>query len=55
MWAADPADDSGDIAIEMEETCRGHVFPIDADSGYAFPVGLEALEGEEVDAGVFFE
>jgi hypothetical protein len=51
--ATDPANDSGDVAIEVKKASGGHRLPVVSDSGNAFPVGLEALQGAEVDARVF--
>jgi hypothetical protein len=49
-----PADDGGDVAIKVEETRGRHGFPILSDGCDLLPVGLEALEGAEVNGGVFF-
>ena len=51
---SDPADDSGDVAVEVEETGGGHGFPVGAYRCNLFPVWLEALERAEIDTGVFF-
>ena len=53
--AADPANNGGDIAIKVKKASGGHRLPVFSDGGDAFPVGLEALQGAEVDARVFFE
>ena len=54
VWAPYPADDNGDVAVEVEEASRCHFLPVVADCGDVVPIWLETLVGAEVDAGVFF-
>ena len=53
--AADPANHSGDVAVEVEETGGGHCLPVFTDGSDVVPVGLESLEGSKIDASIFFE
>ena len=54
VGSTDPSDHGGDIAIKMQETCRGHGFPVVSDSSSVFPVVLETLEGEEINVPMPF-
>ena len=54
MRPSNPANDGGDVAIEVEETRGRHGFPVLSNGCDLIPVGLEALEGAEVNGGVFF-
>ena len=45
VWAPYPADDSGDVAVEVEETSRCHFLPVVADCCDLVPIWLETFGG----------
>lgn len=52
--ASYPSDNSGNVSIEMEEASGCHCLPVLSDGSYLFPIGLEFLQGSEINVGVFF-
>ena len=55
VGSSHPSDECCCISIEMEEGCCVHSESVWVDLRFTFPIGVESLDGAEVDVGVLLE